>query len=843
MLVVLSTQVERTRIRLKHDEIDARAGHDIALLAQELEAAGRRCADAFSAWSSEDSTAQKLAEQRSESELFNAERDLAVSVSDENSRAHDAVESSDRQRAAQVVRIDADVQLLSQRVAEFRSATLVDADRLAAAYREQDDRRREDLQRLHIEIRAGDAALAASERERRDESSRIREQIAQSELRRRALTDRLTDEQRSAELERQTNMEKQIEIVRLAAETQQGYLRDVRDELFAAQMLHHDTEQYCASENMRVTVVMQREEEMRTQEVEVPCCSLYVNVCQMKHSIVLLFFFCQLFKSSTRKHIESFLISEAQRQQDVADFTARFEDLVKQQADAGKLLETETKKLSEVKQLDELNRMLESYRLNGGDESKVLGADVRALIEATTEAAKHNTTDAAIFIRGQQQFEQVSAADAADLEQALAELAEGRKQDDAHVKELLQVAKSDFAAIVAKLTAIEKKFSSKNAKVLAAADRMRVETEETAAERQQRADVLAEALQRQAANEKVTMQASLLDIRRTLEQMQQSEFEQRADFDRGSEACRQLKVHMSHDSEIATESLRRMERERAAIEARRTEWVRRYESDIKNNNLYAHSEVKRLEESFRLYGIERQLEQERAAELAKSRDSVAGKGASGQSDRIDRSEDERSKRVQASIESMKVLLRETKVKRDAISNVLYKDREARIEDVFVCEEEVGTLRKNIRELRARVLPQLDRLPPPRAPLAATSIDQGIPLGTADSKSIRSAGVASFAVGVEAVENRPVQGTASTMRSAVPLQKTAPSAVATAIANASIALAMVAEASSGPDMERYHPGQWRIYRRLEYWTCCQTPSTGDQNAIGCQSRKRTDLTPK
>ena len=74
-----------------------------------------------------------------------------------------------------------------------------------------------------------------------------------------------------------------------------------------------------------------------------------------------------------------------------------------------------------------------------------------------------------------------------------------------------------------------------------------------------------------------------------------------------------------------------------------------------------------------------------------------------------------------------------------------------------------------------------------------------------------------------------------------LPRAAPSAaVATAVAAASLAMEMVAQGKSGANTERYHPGQWRVYRRLEYWTCCQTPSTGNAEASGCQSRLKAEV---
>ena len=34
----------------------------------------------------------------------------------------------------------------------------------------------------------------------------------------------------------------------------------------------------------------------------------------------------------------------------------------------------------------------------------------------------------------------------------------------------------------------------------------------------------------------------------------------------------------------------------------------------------------------------------------------------------------------------------------------------------------------------------------------------------------------------------------------------------------------------------HTGQWRKHKLLEYWSCCQTPATGNKDAIGCSLRE-------
>lgn len=38
------------------------------------------------------------------------------------------------------------------------------------------------------------------------------------------------------------------------------------------------------------------------------------------------------------------------------------------------------------------------------------------------------------------------------------------------------------------------------------------------------------------------------------------------------------------------------------------------------------------------------------------------------------------------------------------------------------------------------------------------------------------------------------------------------------------------------VSHFHPGQWRKHRLLEYWSCCQTPVTGNKDAVGCQKRE-------
>jgi hypothetical protein len=48
--------------------------------------------------------------------------------------------------------------------------------------------------------------------------------------------------------------------------------------------------------------------------------------------------------------------------------------------------------------------------------------------------------------------------------------------------------------------------------------------------------------------------------------------------------------------------------------------------------------------------------------------------------------------------------------------------------------------------------------------------------------------------------------------------------------------LLAEQAAVPKGGRYHTGQWRKHRLLEYWSCCQTPSTGDKAALGCQIKQ-------
>ena len=55
-------------------------------------------------------------------------------------------------------------------------------------------------------------------------------------------------------------------------------------------------------------------------------------------------------------------------------------------------------------------------------------------------------------------------------------------------------------------------------------------------------------------------------------------------------------------------------------------------------------------------------------------------------------------------------LRESKRDREVLSNFLYKDREARIEQVFECDDQTAALRKSMRALRERLLPIIERMP-------------------------------------------------------------------------------------------------------------------------------------
>ncbi len=55
----------------------------------------------------------------------------------------------------------------------------------------------------------------------------------------------------------------------------------------------------------------------------------------------------------------------------------------------------------------------------------------------------------------------------------------------------------------------------------------------------------------------------------------------------------------------AAEQLRRIDRGRAVSEQRRTEWVRRQDTEYKTDVLAARSEMQRLEEAFRRVDMER----------------------------------------------------------------------------------------------------------------------------------------------------------------------------------------------------------------------------------------------
>ena len=179
---------------------------------------------------------------------------------------------------------------------------------------------------------------------------------------------------------------------------------------------------------------------------------------------------------------------------------------------------------------------------------------------------------------------------------------------------------------MAALQRVDKKHASKFAKLTAAADTMRTETEDAAAEQQRRADSLAEAMLRQTNNQQTAYETMRFEVQRTVEQLNQSDFERRADAERLVEQLRQADVQASHDVDAAAESLRRIERERAVNEQRRTEWVRRQDNEYENDVLAARSEMQRIEEAFRRIDIERKaLEAAPASAGAAAAVDAAGK--------------------------------------------------------------------------------------------------------------------------------------------------------------------------------------------------------------------------
>ena len=94
---------------------------------------------------------------------------------------------------------------------------------------------------------------------------------------------------------------------------------------------------------------------------------------------------------------------------------------------------------------------------------------------------------------------------------------------------------------------------------------------------------------RQSNNQQTAYETMRFEVQRTVEQLKQLEFERRCRA--AGQAVRQADVQAAHDEDAAAESLRRIEHERAVNKQRRTEWVRRLDTEFKNDVLAARSEM------------------------------------------------------------------------------------------------------------------------------------------------------------------------------------------------------------------------------------------------------------
>jgi hypothetical protein len=163
-------------------------------------------------------------------------------------------------------------------------------------------------------------------------------------------------------------------------------------------------------------------------------------------------------------------------------------------------------------------------------------------------------------------------------------------------------------------------------------------------------------------------------------------------------------------------------------------------------------------------------------------------------------------------------LRECKRDREVLSNLLYKDREARIEQVFECDDQTAALRKSMRALRERLLPIVDRMPTAvsRAPHAPATHAKAAPARDYDRDGSQLQQLQASLDLPPRPHPHPPQPEVAPRRpngAANPVL-VAPAGVATAVAAAMAATAVAAAAS---DAAFVHPGQWRVYRRMEYWT--------------------------
>jgi hypothetical protein len=159
-------------------------------------------------------------------------------------------------------------------------------------------------------------------------------------------------------------------------------------------------------------------------------------------------------------------------------------------------------------------------------------------------------------------------------------------------------------------------------------------------------------------------------------------------------------------------------------------------------------------------------------------------------------------------------LRESKRDREVLSNFLYKDREARIEQVFECDDQTAALRKSMRALRERrLLPIIERMP------TAVSRAPNVPLvhiKTAPTRDRDRDGSqlqqfhASLALPPRPIPQQQEVAPRRANGAANPVL-VAPAGVVAA------AMATTVVAAAPSDAAFVHPGQWRVYRRMEYWT--------------------------
>jgi CCR4-NOT transcriptional regulation complex NOT5 subunit len=208
-------------------------------------------------------------------------------------------------------------------------------------------------------------------------------------------------------------------------------------------------------------------------------------------------------------------------------------------------------------------------------------------------------------------------------------------------------------------------------------------------------------------------------------------------------------------------------------------------------------------------------------------------------------------------------LRDFRKDRMKMAQSLGQYSEKRVEDFKPIDDMISDVSSRIEIMKQRLVPALQRFAPTSSLLYGTQQSQQQNTqrtlrGSVSAAALPSSNASSANVGAS---SRGGMATSVTSASALPpisnSQTTSRMSSRTIGASASMSSLPTISETSGllppiysssasvtdaggasqtdDDLNWHHPGQWRKHRNTEYWTCCQTPSTGSKNAKGCQPR--------